>query len=208
MVWLYGCHNTTDEWCRRLWVWVHVKGQLSYYSIWLPYIWGSPLTFLQRPRCVISFSWAFCFSRRRLASKHRHWHIRQTIYSTSFGVRGCFLVLWSKNFQPPSPSFPKFEIFHCKVRFFVKITHFCSHSSTKVVHWIGNIVSSNPMVKSVFPKNKGFPILAYSNIKIPFYFRNIWSQRLQIWHADGVCQGPASNPTQKKWAWPWATGAP
>ena len=34
--------------------------------------------------------------------------------------------------------------------------------------------------------------------QIPLYFHNRRSQRLQIWHAPGVCQGPSPNPTQKK----------
>jgi len=61
------------------------------------------------------------FSRRRIAS---NCHIRQTIYSTRFGVRMCLLVLWSKNFQSPPHSLPKFKNFYCKMRLFVKITHF------------------------------------------------------------------------------------
>jgi len=36
--------------------------------------------------------------RRRLASKQRYCHIRQTICSTRFGVRVCLLVVWCKNF--------------------------------------------------------------------------------------------------------------
>jgi len=34
--------------------------------------------------------------------------------------------------------------------------------------------------------------------QIPLYFRNSWSQRLQIWYATGVCQGPSSNLTRRK----------
>jgi len=44
----------------------------------------------------------------------------------------------------------KFSIVKCG--FSLKITLFCSHSSTKVVHWIGNIGSANPNVKSVIRK--------------------------------------------------------
>ena len=41
---------------------------------------------------------AYFFSRRRIVSKQRHCHIRQTICSTRFGVRVCLLVVWCKNF--------------------------------------------------------------------------------------------------------------
>ena len=66
---------------------------------------------------------AYFFSRRSLVSKQRHCHIRQTICSTRFGVRVCLLVVWCKNFQPPFYRLPKFKMFDCKMRFFVKITH-------------------------------------------------------------------------------------
>jgi len=35
-------------------------------------------------------------------------------------------------------------------------------------------------------------------MQIPLYFRNRSSQRLQIWHAAGVCQGPSLNFTRRK----------
>jgi len=58
-----------------------------------------------------------------------------------------------KKFSTSLPSLPKFKIFHCKNLVFRKIYHFLqSYSSTKVVHWIGNTGSANPMVKSVTPK--------------------------------------------------------
>ena len=41
---------------------------------------------------------AYFFSCRRIASKQRYCHIRQTICSTRFGVRVCLLVVWCKNF--------------------------------------------------------------------------------------------------------------
>ena len=63
------------------------------------------------------------FSRRRIVLKQRHCHIRQTICSTRFCVKVCLLVVWCKNFQPPPYSLPKFKIFDCKMRFFVKIAH-------------------------------------------------------------------------------------
>ena len=65
---------------------------------------------------------AYFFSRRRLASKQRYCHIRQTICSTRFGVRVCLLLVWCKNFQPLLCRPPKFKIFYCKIGFFVKIT--------------------------------------------------------------------------------------
>ena len=66
---------------------------------------------------------AYFFSRHHIVSKQRHYHVRQTICSTWFGVRVCLLVVWCKNFQPPHYRPPKFKIFHCKMQFFVKITH-------------------------------------------------------------------------------------
>jgi len=58
-----------------------------------------------------------------LITVQHYCHIRQTICSTKFGVRVCLLVVWWKKIQPPLYSPPKFKIFHCKMRFFVKIAH-------------------------------------------------------------------------------------
>ena len=67
----------------------------------------------------------YFFSSRSigLVSKQRHCHICQTICSTRFDVRACLLVVWCKNFQPPLYSLPKYKIFRCKMRFFVKLAH-------------------------------------------------------------------------------------
>ena len=78
---------------------------------------------------------AFFFSRRRLASKQRYCHIRQTICSTIFVLWVCLLVVWCKNFQPPLYRPPKFKIFHCKMQFFVK-SPICCRSSTTAAHRI------------------------------------------------------------------------
>ena len=58
---------------------------------------------------------AYFFSRRRLASKQRYCHIRQTICSTRFGVRVCLLIVWCKNFKPyfTGPQNLKFYILKC-----------------------------------------------------------------------------------------------
>jgi len=80
---------------------------------------GSVIDDIDFPMAIL----AYFFSRRRIASNQRYCHMRQTICSTRFGVRVCLLVLWSNNFQPPFHRLPKFKIFHCKMRFFAKITH-------------------------------------------------------------------------------------
>jgi len=108
-------------------------------------------------------------------SKQCYWLIHQAIYSTRFGVRVCFVVLWSNNFQPPPTATQNLKISTVKRGFSYKKTPICcSHSSTKVVLWIGNIGAANPMLNSVSSKNKEFTHIGLSQLlkQIPLYFHN------------------------------------
>jgi len=64
----------------------------------------------------------------------------------------------------------------------------------------------NPIVKSVFPKNKGFSHSGLSQFKkIPLYFRNSdfkFVMQLEFAKAHHTIT------SRKKWAWPCAKGVP
>jgi len=77
-------------------------------------------------------------SRPRLGQKSRSWHSIQTINSTHFVVSVSALWYLGMNISTPARA-PYSEISIVKCGFSYRPPVSCSHSSTKAVHWIGNI---------------------------------------------------------------------
>jgi len=96
-------------------------------------------------------------------------------------------TLVQKFLTPP----PKCKLFHCEMRFFVKMTHFLQsqlHKSCTLnnKYWV---CESNGNVS--FSKKLGVPHFSLSQLKKnKFFYISIWNQRLQVWHATAVCQAP------------------
>jgi len=118
---------------------------------WIMQLWSSLVRMSQICRhCDDCQRWAFsiaCFFRRRIPySVWTPLPLTPNDLFDQISRKGVTFGTLVQKFSTPPPASQNF-----------KFSIFCSHTSTKVVHWIKNIGSANPMLMSVLPNNKGFP---------------------------------------------------